>query len=184
MKRPALNRLAAKVCSALRGQGIDVILTGGSCVAIYSEGKYVTGDLDFVPLNTHDMARIESALATVGFKPQGRVYVNPDEELVVDIVRPPLAIGSEPVRTAATIKAGRYSLKLLTPTDCVKDRLAAFYFWNDRRGLEQAMLVCLAQKVSATAIGRWSRAEGMADRYREFQAALSTRRRRARSKPV
>jgi hypothetical protein len=27
------------------------------------------------------------------------------------------------------------------PTDCVKDRLAAFYHWGDRQGLEQAILV-------------------------------------------
>lgn len=167
------------VCSALRTHGIDAILTGGSCVAIYSEGKYVTGDMDFVPLNTHDMARIASALATVGFKPLGRVYANANKELVVDIVQPPLAIGSEPVRRAATIKAGRYSLKLLTATDCVKDRLAAFYFWNDRRGLEQAILVSLAQPIDTREVGRWSRAEGKAAGFDEFQAARAARRRGA-----
>ena len=31
-------------------------------------------------------------------------------------------------------------LKLLSPTDCVKDRLAAYYHWNDRQSLEQAIL--------------------------------------------
>ena len=36
------------VASHLEGQGIGVVLVGGAVVAVYTEGAYRSGDLDFV----------------------------------------------------------------------------------------------------------------------------------------
>ena len=60
-------------------------------------------------------------------------------------------------------------LKLLTPTDSVKDRLAAYYHWNDQQSLEQALLVCKEQKVDFKNIREWSNKEGMIDKFIEFK---------------
>jgi hypothetical protein len=43
-----MGELAAFVCSHLQRNGIHVVLSGGGCVSIYSEGRYVSYDLDFV----------------------------------------------------------------------------------------------------------------------------------------
>ncbi len=40
--------LAAYVQSHLRKKGIHVVLSGGATVALYSEGRYVSKDLDMV----------------------------------------------------------------------------------------------------------------------------------------
>jgi len=40
--------LAGLVSAEFRKNGINVVLSGGSCVSIYSEEKYVSTDLDFV----------------------------------------------------------------------------------------------------------------------------------------
>jgi len=40
--------LAAFICTHLRKQGIEVTLTGGSCVSIFSEDEYISMDLDFI----------------------------------------------------------------------------------------------------------------------------------------
>jgi hypothetical protein len=37
-----MGELAAFVCSHLQRNGIDVVLSGGGCVAIYSGGRYVS----------------------------------------------------------------------------------------------------------------------------------------------
>ena len=42
------GELAAFVQSQLRGKGIEVILAGGAAVAIYSNNKYVSKDLDLI----------------------------------------------------------------------------------------------------------------------------------------
>ena len=39
---------AAVICSHLSQNGIDATLVGGTCVSIYSDNKYVSGDMDFV----------------------------------------------------------------------------------------------------------------------------------------
>jgi hypothetical protein len=51
---------------------------------------------------------------------------------------------------------------LLSPTACVKDRLAAYYHWGDMQCLEQTLLVVRTADVDLREIRRWSGAEGKA----------------------
>ena len=52
MKKPikdmSRGELAAFIASYLQSHGIEVVLSGGSCVSIYTENKYVSLDLDFI----------------------------------------------------------------------------------------------------------------------------------------
>jgi hypothetical protein len=48
VKDMSIGELAAFISSHLKRNGIDAILSGGSCVSIYSENKYVSLDLDFI----------------------------------------------------------------------------------------------------------------------------------------
>jgi hypothetical protein len=66
-------------------------------------------------------------------------------------------------------------LKLLSPTDCVKDRLAAYYYWNDRQSLEQAILVCADNSIDMKEVERWSRNEGMTAQFDIFKRQLKER---------
>ncbi|MEO0019277.1 MAG: hypothetical protein ABIK47_01370 [candidate division WOR-3 bacterium] len=177
-------RLAARISTKLKAYGIDTVLSGGSCVTIYARGKYVTRDLDFVLAASYPEKIIASALAELGYHSNPKVsgaFTNPKEETIIDIRPPPPAIGGEPIRQPQRIITGGYQLTLLSPTDCVKDRLAHFFFFNDRQGLEQAILVATNQKVNIREVRRWAEAEGMAERYREFYRAL-LRQRRLKSK--
>jgi len=47
----------------------------------------------------------------------------------------------------------------------VKDRLAAYFHWNDRQSLEQALLVAKAQPVDIKEIRRWSKAEDAREKF-------------------
>ena len=48
----------------------------------------------------------------------------------------------------------------------MKDRLAGYYFWDDRQSLQQAILIAQAKaEVNLSEIGRWSQKEG---KYEEF----------------
>lgn len=46
----SLEEIAALVCTALERDGIEVVLSGGSVVSIYSNAEYVSYDLDFIPI--------------------------------------------------------------------------------------------------------------------------------------
>lgn len=60
--------LAATIAETLRGHGIDVVLSGGSCVSIYSSEKYVSHDLDFIDVSLKSNRKIAAALLTLGFE--------------------------------------------------------------------------------------------------------------------
>ena len=52
--------------------------------------------------------------------------------------------------------------KLLSATNCVKDRLASYIYWNDLQCLEQARDVAHLQTVDMNNIQSWLSSEGSA----------------------
>jgi hypothetical protein len=166
-KKIKIKELALLVGQALADNQLEAVLVGGACVSIYSHNRYVSGDLDLISYD--DIKRIRAALAVLGFSyTKNRYYTHPHCPYFLEFISPPVAIGREPVAHFNTIRTSRGQIKLLTPTDCVKDRLAAYFHWNDRQSLEQAVMVAKAQKVNLANIKKWSKAEGFADKYAEF----------------
>ena len=156
------------VCGTLKDAGIDAVLTGGAVVSIYSENSYMSYDLDFI---SHASAKeIKEVMQGLGFsKGPSRHYEHPDTNYFVEFPTPPVAIGDMPVERFEEIETKRGYLKLLTPTHCVMDRLAAYYHWNDRQSLEQALLVAERHPVNMVEIKRWSDKEGMTEKYMVFR---------------
>ena len=52
-KKMSLKEFAIEVAKALQAKKINVVLTGGAVVSIYSEGKYVSKDADFLSPADH-----------------------------------------------------------------------------------------------------------------------------------
>ena len=176
MKRassPGTRLWAARVAAGFAKDGIEVVLTGGACVSIYTRNKYRSYDLDFVNAGGAPRRIIAASLRRTGFQKEGRIYTSPDCPYAIDILSPPLSIGAEPVRTTATLMVRGKALVLLTPTDSVKDRLAAYFHWNDLQALEQAVMVCRSQNVDLAIVRKWSNAEGHLAKFKEFQKTLA-----------
>ncbi len=171
-KKMSLQDFAITVAEALKEKDIDVILTGGAVVSIYSEGKYVSKDADF--LSETDHQSIKKAMHALGFKNQGKDFYHNDCLFTVEFPGYELVIGDEPMKAEGKIKKGNFTLKLLSPTQCVMDRLAAFYHWKDRQSLQQAVMVAQNHPVKLKSIEAWSIKEGMSDRYKIFLQELKT----------
>jgi hypothetical protein len=169
------EELAGLVCQSLHDAGVTVTLTGGACVAIWSRGKYVSHDLDFVEEGPVPRRKIQGVLNSLGFHAKGRHFVHPDTAFFVEFPTGPLMVGDERVREVRERKTSAGRLRLLSPTDCVKDRLAAFYHWGDRQSLEQALLVAKARKIDLDDVGHWSRLEGNPAKFRVFSERLRSR---------
>jgi len=172
IKGISLKDLALFICDYLDKNGIEVVLTGGACVTIYTTNKYVSYDLDFVLLSYISRKKIKPLLERIGFQEEGRHFKHVDTPFLVEFLPPPLSIGEEPIKNIREIRKGNKVLKLLSPTDCVKDRLAAFYYWNDRQSLEQAMLVCRDNDIDLDEIEQWSINEGMKNKFNEIKIKL------------
>ncbi len=171
----AVEELAALVCATLKRHGIEAVLTGGAVVSIYTQGAYQSYDLDFV---VQGLAKdVRGAMASLGFaRRAGRHFVHPRSRYYVEFPSGPLAIGNTPVERTAVRRTATGVLRLLTPTDCVMDRLAAFYHWNDGQGLDQAVAVGRRQRIDVNRIRRWSRREGMAPKFAVFENRVRARR--------
>ena len=168
IKGLSLEDFAVVISDYLIKDGIEVILSGGACVTIYTKNKFMSYDLDFVLISSAKQSDARQLLTEVGFYEEDRYFKHNDTEFFIDFISPPLSVGQEPVKEISEIKKGGRVLRLLSPTDCVKDRLAAFYHWNDRQSLEQAVLVCKAVEVDLKEVKRWSINEGMSDKYEIF----------------
>ena len=101
----------------------------------------------------------------ISFVKEGKHYRHSDSRYIVEFVAGPLSIGKEPVSKIDELKLATGTLKLLSPTDCVKDRLAAYYFWDDGQGLAQAILISKVQHIDIDEVERWSDVEGMLEKF-------------------
>jgi hypothetical protein len=164
--------LAAYVHDHLRQQGIDVVLSGGSVVSLYSQNLYVSKDIDLVNVAFTRQAKLRKAMASIGFAERERYFRHSDSKHIVEFPSGPLAVGEEPVRDVQEVTLETGSLRVLSATDCVKDRLCAFYFWDDLQGLEQAVLVAQQHAVDLAEIERWSMVENHVEKFIQFKERL------------
>ncbi|WP_338288294.1 hypothetical protein [Luteolibacter sp. LG18] len=154
--------------------GIESVLVGGAVVAIYSEGLYRSGDVDLV-LEGWPLKPVAEVLEPLGFRPSGRHWSHPScAHLYLEFPPGPVSLGEQyPVIPAELEKEGQ-RLKLLSPTDCVKDRLAAWIHWKSRSRLDQAALVASRQDgaVDFEEVRRWCGKEGAPTAYDDLLAAV------------
>ena len=169
----SLAELAAYVSDHLTKNGIDVVLSGGGCVSVYSDNRYESPDLDFIERYRMERKTLAAALDSIGFKPKGRYYVNPATRFFLEFPTGPLAVGSEPVREVAEMAFSTGTLRMLTPTDCVKDRLSHYFHWGDRQGLEQSLMVAETFPIDLDELARWSQVEGMRDKFESIKDIFS-----------
>lgn len=169
--------LAALISSTLKKHGIDVVLSGGSCVSIYSSERYVSKDLDFIDISLKSNRLIAKAIKSLGFENQpknSRHFVHPDTELTVEFPSAPLTIGDEhiPSTNLEEIDTDTGTLKLLTPTDCVKDRLANYYYFRDRQCFDQALMVAKAHPINLVSLEKWHANEKQIEAFKIFLEKL------------
>lgn len=175
--RTPLRDVAAAVGDALRRHGVRAVLTGGACASLHSDGAYMSLDVDFVLGAGAKVADVDAAMASLGFRRAGDHYDHPRARFFVEFLRGPLAVGGDVAITPAELRVGALRFLALSPTDSCRDRLAAFYHWNDRQSLEAAVAIAVRRRVTMTRLRAWSEAEEMAAKFEEFRAAVAKSRR-------
>ncbi|MCD6117931.1 hypothetical protein J7K93_13020 [bacterium] len=172
IKEMSLGELAAYICTHLQKNGIHCVLTGGACVSIYTENRYESFDLDFVENVASKRKYIIKVLSEIGFKEDNKYFKHDDTKYFIEFPAGPLAIGREPVHEPDVINFETGKLVLLSPTDSVKDRLAAYYHWNDKQCLDQAVLITENNNIDIDEIKRWSEQEGKLSEFDSIKEKL------------
>ena len=109
-------------------------------------------------------------LKELGFKNTGgRLFENPKCRFLIDFPAPPVSVGDErPISEFNYLNTQFGTICLLTPTDCIKDRLAAYFFWNDNQSFDQALMVAKKNKINLSEIEKWAEKQGEKYKYEIF----------------
>ena len=153
--------LAALVCRALIAIDAEPVLVGGAVVGIYCDGRFVSDGLDFV--SWRDDRRRRPVMEALGFHKRGSHWVHPRTELFVQFVNPPVMIGHKHVAHPARLRTRAGELRILSPLDCVLDRLAWHLDRGDAQTLAQAIDVARAHDVTLADIEAWLAGERWPD---------------------
>ncbi len=167
-----IKKITAIIFEHLQKNGIEAVLVGGACVSIYSDNKYISYDIDLITASS--IKTMIPILEQLGFKNTGgRLFENPNCKFIIDFVAPPVSIGDAPVSEFNYIDTRFGTICLLTPTDCVKDRLAAYFFWNDLQSLDQAVMVAIRNKIDIQDIKKWAQKQGEIKKYNIFSKKIN-----------
>jgi hypothetical protein len=169
-----LRDVAFEVCTALDRAGTTAVLTGGAAAALYAPEAIQSYDLDFILHLGGSGGAPVRALEALGYRRTGEHYTHVVNRFILEFPQGPLAIGNELIKTWDTLREGDRVLYILSPTDSCRDRLAAFFHFRDRSALESARAIYAAQaeRIDLARIRRWSRREGAAKGFKEFEALI------------
>jgi hypothetical protein len=159
--KTTIPELTAIVYDHLTKNGISALLVGGSVVSIYTDNKYESEDLDFI--SPHDHQEILEVMSKIEFTPQPKGNKNlshPHCPITVEFPARTAIIGSAPEKVTHEVEINNVKVRMLSPTQSVMDRLAAYIAWKDVQGLDQAEWISERHQVDFEKIKRWAKVEG------------------------
>lgn len=180
-RNSSLEDICFAVSTALDKCDIEGVLTGGSAAAVYAPDVNTSMDADFVLDEKPSRAILFQALGELGFapSPSAGMFEHPDSEFTIDFPSGPLAVGGEYILKTTTLVRGDLRLRILMPVDCVRDRLAHFYHWNDYHALAAAVAVARAHcrsndfvELEAWTDRESSPGKNFRSKYAEFQRRI------------
>lgn len=119
--RTTLEDLAFIVSDSLKKAGLSAVLSGGGVVVIYTGNRYQSQDLDFV--TSTSLRELEGVMAGLGFHREGRNFRHPSTVFTVEFPPGPVSLGSVLATDRHELQKEGKTLRLLSPTECVMDRL-------------------------------------------------------------
>lgn len=136
---PATRTLYFSAMLAAEAGNLDVVVVGGSAIEIYTEGAYVSGDIDLVGPR-EELAR---TLTTWGFERSGRVWSHRDWRLTLDLVGPRYNGRSDRTRSVNTPYG---PVRLAAPEDLIVKRMVSAVYWKVPADLDDAVLLGVEYK--------------------------------------
>jgi hypothetical protein len=165
-------RIFSALLATESGLGVEgMTIVGGSAIEIYTNGSYVSGDVDIVTDSRDAIARV---LVSWSFKNEGKWFSKKEWSLFVDVMETP-GTGSRRLTRVLTTKAG--SFRVAAIEDLLIKRVREAVNWQDREeAYDQAVLLArYANRVDWEYIEFYARKEGWLPQLRGLRRAASSR---------
>lgn len=131
--------LVAWLQSLFDDDEITPVLVGGAAVELFTNGAYITGDIDLVGSVTPRAAR---ALEGAGFERHGRHWIHEPAQLFVEF--PGTAL--DPEEKAPWLEFEGQRVRIISVEDLLVDRLGAWEYWQSSVDGVNALLLWWAQQ--------------------------------------
>ena len=172
----SILEIAVLVSESLVEAEIPAVLGGGGAVTQYTNNKYMSNDLDFITVARDKV--IAPVVAKLGFRPHGKDFVHADSKYFLEFPPGPLSFGDRYIDSSetTTLDTQYGKLRIITPTQCVMDRLSWFIHHNDKQAREQAIMVAANQEIDWNDVRSWAEAEGAdVDLLEEIRSAADAK---------
>jgi len=170
-----LRQAVARLSEHLEEAGQEPVLTGSACAAIYVGAAIKPRVINFV-IGEYTSGELDGTMKKLGFQRSSmNHYESKNSPYDVVFSPPPLAVGDDVVRDIATAQARPGKFMLLSPTDCVRQRLSMFYRWGDVDAFAEAVEVARRHEIDLDLVKRWSQWEWCSDKFEEFISAIKNK---------
>jgi len=115
----------------------DFIIVGGSAIEIYARGEYTSGDIDIVVPPRRDLTK---TLRGWRFSQRGRLWINGDLKIVVDLVSYPYTYDYSKTQVLITPYG---SVRLAAVEDLLIKRMLSAKWWKRSGDLEHAKVLVI-----------------------------------------
>lgn len=178
-----LRDVAFAVGTALAAANVDAVLCGGSAATFYAPNVYQSEDLDFVlSFGSEDAAAARAALESLGYELKNAMFFHQASHFTVEFPAGPLQIGNDFVDDVRTVYRGEESIRIISPTAVVQDRLLKFAAWDDFSALSAAAGVARSEQIDLGAVRAFMLREGSGVFSTRFAQAMRTFERRLRER--
>ncbi len=164
----SMVELAEIITEHLETKDFNVVLVGGLAVAIYTEDRYLTKDIDIFDITQHHPQKLHEAMGELGFQKQGKVFRHKSTPITVEFPGGNLQIADEPVPRDQVLKT-EGGLPILPAAYVVKDRLAHDLYFQDPQAIIQALCVMLVHTVAPEKIKAFCIHERNEDYYNKVK---------------
>ncbi len=145
----------------------DMVVVGGSAVEIYTEGAYVSGDIDVcAPRKT-----VAAVLTRWGFTQPGREWARLDWKVVLDVVGSQVS-GS--MRLTRVVETPYGPVRVGSIEDLILRRLALVKFWNEPKEYRNAQLLAVLPGIDWNYLGDLASRESLGPEVARLRATLSS----------
>jgi hypothetical protein len=135
----------------------------------------VSYDVDFVIQLEATGSSGRAVLRVLGFEPSGDHYMHRNSPYLLEFPTGPLAIGDDLVGSWETVRRSDEVLYVISRTDSVRDRLAAYYHWGDAVSFATAVGVARSGSIDVDVIESWSARERKTREFGRFLAEVKTK---------
>lgn len=117
-------------------------------------------------MTSEGLNAISNAIEPLGFyrsNKHARQFDHPETQWYVEFPPGPLAFGAMEVdhKDVPILTTEFGPLRVVTPTQIIMDRLAAYLHWKDNQSWDQAIMVAKRQDVDWDALSNWAENEGV-----------------------